>query len=288
MKKAVTIQDISCIGKCSITVALPILSALGIETAVLPTALLSTHSGFDGFYFHDLSKDFFPIINHWKEQGFIFDSIYTGYLGTIDHVDYVKEFVKEFKKDDTLLVVDPAMADEGLMYSGISPSFPSHIKRLIEGADVILPNLTEASFLLGTDVLEKGYKEEDIISTLKDLSKLGAKRVVLKGISFSHDQKTLKGIKGKIGNVTYDAISDRITWHFHKKINESFCGAGDVFASSLVAMLMKNIEFERAVSLSGEFVLKSIKKTMEEENYTNLYIDFEKALPWLMKRTLLI
>ena len=264
--------------------ALPILSAMGIDTAVLPTALLSTHSGFDDFFVHDLSSDFTPITDHWKKQGFSFDAIYTGYLGSEIHVDHVKDFVKDFRRDDTLLVVDPAMADEGKMYSGISSSFASHIHKIINGSDVILPNLTEASFLLGEDLFNKEYTEEDIISILKDLSKLGTKNVVLKGVSFTSDQKNLKGIKGKIGNVAYDSTRERITWHFHKKINQSFCGAGDVFASSLTGALLRGTELDEAISVSGDFVLKSIKKTMEEDDYSTLYIDFEKALPWLMKK----
>ena len=258
---------------------------MGIETAVLPTALLSTHSGFDGFFFHDLSSDFTSITDHWKNKGFSFDSIYTGYLGSIKDVDYVKDFVKDFKKDETLLVVDPAMADDGKMYSGISPSFASHMARLIKGADVILPNLTEASFLLGIDNYQQGYEEDDIVSLLKNLSKLGAKRVVLKGICFLKDQKNLKGVKGKIGNATYDSINGSFTWHFHKRINQSFCGAGDVFASVFTGAMLKDYEIGQAVALSGDFVLQSIKKTMEEENYSTWCVDFEKALPWLMKKT---
>ena len=257
---------------------------MGIDTAVLPTAILSNHTGFDDFFVHDLSSDFTPITTQWKKQGFSFDAIYTGYLGTEHHVDHVKEFVKDFKRDDTLLIVDPAMADDGKMYSGISPSFASDMHKLIKGSDVILPNLTEASFLLGEDLFHKEHTEEDIVSILKDLSKLGAKKVVLKGISFSRDQKSLKGIKGKIGNVTYDSSRERITWHFHKKIDQSFCGAGDVFASSLTGALLRGSSLEEAIQISGDFVLESIKKTMEEEDYSTLYIDFEKALPWLMKR----
>ena len=257
---------------------------MGIDTAVLPTALLSNHTGFDDFFVHDLSSDFTPITTQWKKQGFFFDAIYTGYLGTESHVDHVKEFVKDFKRDDTPFIVDPAMADEGRMYSGISPSFAFSMHKLIQGSDVILPNLTEASFLLCEDFFDKEYSEEDIISILKDLSKLGVKKVILKGISFSRDQKSLKGIKGKIGNVTYDSTKERITWHFHKKIDQAFCGAGDVFASSLTGALLRGTSLEEAISISGDFVLESIKKTMEEENYSNLYIDFEKALPWLMKR----
>ena len=257
---------------------------MGIDTAVLPTTLLSTHSGFPGFYSRDLSSDFFPIINHWKERGVSFDSIYTGYLGSKIHVDYVKEFIKEFKKDDTLLIVDPAMADDGRMYSGIDPSFSSHIRKLAEEADVILPNMTEASFLLGRDLIDKEYGEEDIVSILKDLAKLGSKKVVLKGISFTKDQKHLGDVEGKIGNATYDGNTERISWHFHERINQAFCGAGDVFASSFTGALMRGFQIEEAVSISGDFVLQAIKRTMEEKDYTTLYIDFEKALPWLMKR----
>ena len=176
------------------------------------------------------------------------------------------------------------MADNGRMYSGIDPSFSSHIRKLAEEADVILPNMTEASFLLGRDLIDKEYGEEDIVSILKDLAKLGSKKVVLKGISFTKDQKHLGDVEGKIGNATYDGNTERISWHFHERIDQAFCGAGDVFASSFTGALMRGFQIEEAVSISGDFVLQAIKRTMEEKDYTTLYIDFEKALPWLMER----
>ena len=126
--------------------------------------------------------------------------------------------------------------------------------------------------------------EEDIVSILKDLAKLGSKKVVLKGISFTKDQKRLGDVEGKIGNATYDGNTERISWHFHERIDQAFCGAGDVFASSFTGALMRGFQIEEAVSISGDFVLQAIKRTMEEKDYTTLYIDFEKALPWLMER----
>lgn len=280
MKRVVTIQDISCIGKCSLTVALPILSASRLETAVLPTALLSTHTAFSHFHFHDLSSDITPITDVWKKEGFSFDCIYTGYLGSTEEVDLVLSFIDDFKKKDTLVIVDPAMADHGRMYSGFDISFAYHMSRLCSKADIILPNMTEAFFLLG-----KEYKplqdEEGIKSLLKELSMLGKGKVVLKGIE-------LKGKEDKMGIAAYDKSDGSLSWYFHEKVDEIFHGTGDVFASAFTSAMMNGVSFEKSYPLAGEYVVRSIKKTMEEPGYHTYGVDFEKALPWLMKELKLL
>ncbi|MBR7190149.1 MAG: bifunctional hydroxymethylpyrimidine kinase/phosphomethylpyrimidine kinase, partial [Oscillospiraceae bacterium] len=147
MKRIISIQDISALGKCSLTVALPIISAMGVECAVVPTAVLSTHTQFTGFTFHDLTDEMEPIADHWKREGFRFDAVYTGYLGSFRQVDIVKRYFRDFG-EGAKIIVDPAMADNGKLYAGFGPEFPAKMAELLAGADLLLPNLTEACFLL--------------------------------------------------------------------------------------------------------------------------------------------
>ena len=147
MKRIISIQDISALGKCSLTVALPILSAMGVECAVVPTAVLSTHTQFQGFTFCDLTDEMEPIAAHWKSLGLRFDAVYTGYLGSFRQVDIVKSYFRDFG-EGAKIIVDPAMADNGRLYAGFGPEFPQKMAELLEGADLVLPNLTEACFLL--------------------------------------------------------------------------------------------------------------------------------------------
>ena len=160
MKRVVSIQDISCLGKCSLTVALPIISAMGVETCVVPTAVLSTHTGgFSGFTFHDLTQEVAPIADHWAKEGISFDAIYTGYLGSFEQIHLVSQFFDRFGGQDTLIYVDPAMADNGVLYTGFTPEFAKEMGKLCGKADVIVPNLTEASFMLGVDYVGENYDE---------------------------------------------------------------------------------------------------------------------------------
>ena len=191
MKRVVSIQDISCLGKCSLTVALPIISAMGVETCVVPTAVLSTHTGgFKGFTFHDLTQEVTPISDHWKKEGITFDAIYTGYLGSFEQIELVGKFFDDFGGENTLVYVDPAMADHGVLYPGFTPEFAKEMGKLCGKADVIVPNITEASFMLGVDYVGDDYDEAYIKKMLKDLTGLGCKTAVLTGISFE---------EGKIG-----------------------------------------------------------------------------------------
>lgn len=159
MKRVVTIQDVSCIGKCSATVALPIISVMGSECAVVPTAVLSTHTMFQGFTFRDLTCDISGIVEHWKKENFKFDSIYTGYLGSFEQLQLVSDFIDTFKTDSTSVIIDPVMADNGKLYPGFTPEFAVAMGKLCGKADVIVPNLTEAAFMLEEPYRGSGYDE---------------------------------------------------------------------------------------------------------------------------------
>ena len=284
MKRIITIQDISCVGKCSLTVALPIISAMGVEACVLPTAVLSTHTAFQGFTFRDLTSDISPICKHWQDEKFHFDAIYTGYLGSFEQLNLMHNLIDDFGSTDTLTIVDPCMADNGNLYHGFTQDFAFAMAKLCSKANVIVPNLTEASFMLGIPYQSTGYDIEYIKKILKDLAALGCQKVVLKGIEFAENQEELKGIVGKIGVAAYDSQTQKFSWYFHKKMPQNFHGTGDIFASVLTGALMKNIPLEKAFAIAADFVVESIKCTLAEENYNWYGVNFEQAFPYLFKR----
>ena len=284
MKRIITIQDISCVGKCSLTVALPIISAMGVEASVLPTAVLSTHTAFKGFTFRDLTSDIQPICDHWKQEKIHFDAIYTGYLGSFEQLDLMHKLIADFGGGDTLTIVDPCMADNGKLYPGFTQEFAFAMAKLCGKANVVVPNLTEASFMLGIPYVEAGYDEDYIKDILKKIAALGAGKVVLKGIQFTEDQQDLKGVAGKIGIAAYDAKEDKFSWYFHKKMPVSFHGTGDIFASVLTGALMRGLSLEKSYSLAADFVVESIRQTLSHKDYNWYGVDFEAAFPYLIKR----
>ena len=182
-KRVLAIHDISCIGKCSLTVAIPIISAAELECAVIPTAVLSTHTGeFPGYTFRDLTDDIEPICEHWRSFGIGFDAIYTGYLGSAKQISLVRSIIDTFGGEGKTVFVDPVMADAGRLYANFDMAFVSEMRSLCAEADVITPNLTEAAFLLGGEYRESGYGEEYIKETLGALCELGPKAALLSGI----------------------------------------------------------------------------------------------------------
>ena len=275
MKRIITVQDISCVGKCSLTVALPVISAMGVEACVLPTAVLSTHTAFKGFTFRDLTGDLAGITAHWKQEKITFDAIYTGYLGSFEQIQLMHSLIKDFGSGSTRVIVDPCMGDNGALYSGFTPDFARAMAELCSRAEVIVPNLTEASFMLGLPYVEAGYTKDYIEDLLKKLAGLGSRKVVLKGISF--DDK-------KIGIASYDSQSQKITWYFHEKMPQSFHGTGDIFASVLTGALVRGLSLEEACKLAADFVVESIRATLSHKDYNWYGVDFESAIPYLVER----
>ncbi len=284
MKRILTVQDISCVGKCSLTVALPIISAMGVETCVLPTAVLSTHTAFKGFTFRDLTCDLEGIYRHWESQKIHFDAIYTGYLGSIEQISIISDLIDRFGSNDTVIIVDPCMGDNGNLYSGFTKEYAAKMAELCKKADVILPNLTEACYLLDIPYKKSGYDNEYIIKILKDLADFGSKRIVLKGIEFNQDSSEMKGVSKKMGIASYDAQKDNIKWYFHQKHDQSFHGTGDIFASVFTGALMRDLPFEKAYSLAGDFVVEAIKNTLSHPDYNWYGVDFESAIPFLLSK----
>lgn len=255
-KKVLTIQDISCVGQCSLTVALPVISACGVETCVLPSAVLSTHTGgFSGFTFRDLTDDMPSIKDHWVKEGISYDAIYTGYLGSTKQIDYVADIFDAVLSKDGLKIVDPAMADNGKLYVGFDDAFVEAMKGLCGKADYVLPNLTEACFLTGTEY-KTNYDRAYIDEILKKLSALGCKNIIFTGVTYSPETT---------GVVVYE--DGNYSYYEHAKMPNSCHGTGDIYASAFTGALMRGKSAYEAAKIAADYVLECIKATAEEENH---------------------
>ena len=274
-KIILSIQDISCVGQCSLTVALPIISACGIETAILPGALLSNHtaSNYSGFTFMDLTNEMPKILERWLKEKISFDAFYTGYV-TKPQIPHILEIMDKVAKPNALRIIDPAMADNGILYSGFDDNFPKEMAKLCKGADYILPNLTEASFLLGIPYVGDNYDKNYIEKISRDLHKLGAKNVVITGISFE---------KGKIGASVYYSESDTFEYYFNEWIDCHFHGTGDVFSSVFTGAILNGKTALESVKIAADFVVESIKYTLDDIKAHWYGVKFERALPGLLK-----
>lgn len=274
MKRIVTIQDISCVGKCSLTVALPIISAMGIETAAIPTAVLSTHTAFKNFTYRDLTGDLPKIAKHWKQEKFDFDGIYTGYLGSIEQIDMLKEFFKQFKTSNNFVFIDPVMADNGKLYAGFDEKFVKEMKELCKMADIIVPNLTEASYMLEKEYKEN-YSEQEIKDMLIELSLLGPKYVVLTGVSFNEN---------KLGVMSYNKETNKFFTYFKEKVPAKYHGTGDIFASTLVGAITNNNTLEEGLKVAVDYVWETINDTYKTNKKDVYGVNFETKIPYLIDR----
>ena len=275
MKKILTIQDISCVGQCSLTVALPIISAMSIECCILPSAVLSTHTGgFKNFTFRDLTEDLPSIKNHWKNESINFDGIYTGYIGSTKQINYIKDIIDTFHHDDQLVVVDPAMADHGKLYYGFDEEFVTEMKTLCAKADYLIPNITEACFLTDTPYFET-YNEEEIKSLLVKLAALGAKNIVLTGISFE---------SGYLGACMYNSVTKEFKYYANERIPYMFHGTGDIFASSFFGAVINGLDMYEACKVAVDYTLLAIKNTIDDAKEHWYGVHFEKALYYLTEK----
>lgn len=268
MKRILTVQDISCVGKCSLTVALPIISSFGIEAAILPTATLSTHTMFKGFTFRDLTDDIEPICNHWKEQQIEFDGIYTGYLGSKRQIDLVLDIFRDFGSRK-LKFVDPAMGDNGALYPGFDNDFAHQMARLCAHADIIVPNMTEACFMLDLPYIANGYTREYVEDVLCKLTELGCPRAVLTGIGFNDNE---------LGCYGYDSTENKFFFDCNQRISQSYHGTGDIFSSVCFSAVMNNKTLEQACEIAADFVCDSINETLNDEKPIWYGVNFEKVL----------
>lgn len=268
MKRVVSIQDISCIGRCSLTVALPVISAMGVECAVVPTAMLSAHTAFPGFVCRDVSDQMDAISDHWQAMGLRFDAIYTGYLASPEQVERVCRWIERFWTENTLVFVDPAMGDNGVLYPGLPEGFPQQMAKVCALADVIAPNVTEACMLTGTPYRDD-FTPGQLYTLLERLQKLGAKQAMLTGVDFGG---------GRIGVMMPEGSCTA------PRLENSRPGTGDLFASACVGALAQGLDLLRAVSIGVDFVAECIRVTRQNPNARWYGVDFERALPFLMER----
>lgn len=273
MKRVLTIQDISCLGKCSITVALPVISAMGVETTILPTAVLSTHTMFQNFTVKDLTDQLVPITEHWKKEGIHFDAIYTGYLGSDEEIEIVKKIFADFGGDDTLIFVDPVMADHGKLYPAFDEAYAKHNASLCGAADIIVPNLTEACFMTDTEYRED-YDETYIKDLLAKLAALGSKVVVLTGIAFG---------EGKNGVYGLDTVSGEYFAYENDHIDAAYHGTGDVFSSVSVGGIVRGLSYADAFALAADYTADTIRETLKNPDKPWYGVDFEATIPELVK-----
>lgn len=272
-KSVAAIHDISGFGRCSLTVALPLLSSAGIKTSVIPTAVLSTHTGgFKGNTFHDLTKDIEPIAEHWKNESLSFDAVYTGYLCSPAQVNATMCAIEHIKNKNTLIIVDPVIGDNGYSYSGFQRSFPSYMLRLCQRADIITPNLTEACMLAGAPYKKSGYDAEYIEMILLKLYNLTKAKIVLTGVSF--DDK-------KIGAAIYE--DGEISYVFADKQPKSYHSTGDIFASVLIGAVLNGRSLKASSQIATNFTALCIKQTIEDKTDERFGVNFETQIPSLIK-----
>lgn len=273
-KRLVAINDISGFGKCSLTVALPVISAAGVETICMPTAVLSTHTGgFTGYTYRDLTCDMPDISAHWKSIDLKPDAIYSGFLGSFDQIDIVKKFAEDFKREDNLFIADPCMADHGKMYAIFDKKFAKAMAELCSKADIILPNITEACFMTETEFVSGLHTEKYIETLLNKLLDMGAKNVILTGVTFEED---------KLGAVFMG--QDRVAkYYFQERLPGMYHGTGDVFASSFCGAILNGISYYDAMGIAVRYVCDCIKRTQSMENPITYGVDFERGIPFYIK-----
>ncbi|MDR3238833.1 MAG: pyridoxamine kinase [Clostridiales bacterium] len=273
-KRIMAVHDISCMGRCSLTVALPILSAAGFDCGVLPTAVLSTHTGgFEGFTYRDLTEDIVPIAKHWQSLGLRFDALYSGFLGSFKQIDLVADLFDTFRADDGLVLVDPVMADNGKLYSVYTPEMAKGMAKLCGHADVIVPNLTEAAFLLDEAYVGETYDQLYIEDLLRRLSSLGPRKVVLTGVSFD---------PAALGAASYDSVTGETAYYTESRADGYFHGTGDVFGSALLAGLLHGAGLADAAQTAVQYTRRCIELTVEADLERRYGVCFERALPYLI------
>ena len=273
--KVVAIQDLSCIGRCSFTTIIPVLSCMGIQVCPLPTALLSTHlGGFSHPAFYDFTDHMPTFSQHWQTEGITFDCIYSGFLASEQQIAVVCQFIDEFSQNTPLVVVDPVMGDAGKLYSTYTPHMQEQMKVLVRKADIITPNYTEACFLLGEPYQEDHYHIEKMKEWLIRLGNLGPSMVVMTGIIVD---------KKKIVNLGYDR-SEGTFWEVTKDyITAQYPGTGDIFASVLVGSLLKGNNLYTAMEQASDFVALAIKATFDAGTLKREGVLLESVLPRLCR-----
>ncbi len=274
MKRVMTIQDISCIGKCSLTVALPIISCFGLETAIVPTAVLSAHTYFSGVTFRDLTEDLDSIKEHWKKEGFTFDTLYSGYLGSERQIEIVRDYFRTFGKKGSYKIVDPVMADNGKLYTGFDEHFPEKLFNLCKEADIILPNISEAALMLGKKYPGENASPEVIRELLKGLTEQIPGTAIITGVTLDNGDFGFMGLNKKGEFFEYG----------NPKVNYRSHGTGDIFASTFTGAVTCGLSCCDSLALAADFVTRCIANTLNDPDRVNYAVNFETELPWLTEQ----
>lgn len=265
MKRIVTIQDFSCVGSCSLTAAIPVISAAGIECCGIPTALLSNHTGFPTFYSVDLTEQLAPISDRLVHEHIEFDGIYTGYIASIEQIEHIKAFIERFKRKGAPIFIDPVMGDNGRMYAALTDDYPEHMREFIKGADIVTPNITEACLLTGRSFNPNPALHE-IKQMLTEICDMGVKLAVITGFS----EKGQLGVVGCCNGIFSEFLTPR---------EEVACsGTGDVFASALMGAILNGISSEKAMEIATKFTYSAVKYTAEAPDKRFYGIHFQPVL----------
>ena len=273
--RVAAIHDMSGFGRCSLTVAIPVLSAMGVQCCPLPTAFLSTHTGgFTGFTFLDMTEEMPKVAAHWQELDLRFHAIYSGFLASERQIGIVSDFIRTFRRSDTLVVIDPVMGDDGKAYQTYTSALCSGMAHLAELADVITPNLTEAAFLLGRPYDQLPQEEAGLQELVRDLGLHGRRSVVLTGVSLS---------PGKTGAMCFDAKTSRTETVQVDMIAHPLLGTGDIFASVLTGALVRGDTLFSAAAQAADFVRACAVHTAAQDLPLREGVDFEPMLGLLTK-----
>lgn len=278
LTRAALFHDLSGFGKCSLTTALPILSAAGIEGCCIPTAILSTHTGgFTDYTFHDLTEDLPAYLAHWQSLGIVPDAVYSGYMGSPEQAEILLDFVAyaKQKNKDTIFFADPVMGDNGELYPGFDETMVQAMKRLCKKADIILPNMTEASALLGLEWHAAPYTKDELKKTAQALAALGPQTVIITGASLA---------EGMTGAAVYTADDQELSFYETQAIPGAFHGTGDVFSSFVLGGLLNDLPIRDAVADAAELTKQAIARTVQRATPAREGVDFEGTLPAMMKR----
>lgn len=276
LKRIAAIHDLSGFGKCSLTIALPVISATGVECACIPTALLSTHTGeFDGYTFSDLSAEMLPIAGHWKREGITFDGIYSGYLASPEQGRLLETVIEMLADTETLIVVDPVMADNGEYYSGFDQRMRDVFVRLCGMAAVITPNMTEAALLTGSEYRRPPYDRAYVDTMLDRLLAIGPEIAAITGAQLTPDETGVAAKSRKTGESYFSS---------HPVRPGIFHGAGDLFASAFTALLVRGAGLEQALDIAVSLVGESIERSVRRGTPRRNGVDFEGALGAYIRR----
>ena len=265
--RVAAIHDLSCFGRCSLTIALPVLSAMGCQCCPLPTALLSAHTGISGFTFLDTTDEMRRISAHWSQLSLHFQAIYTGFLGSAPQINLVEDFLRRFHVPDTLLVMDPVMGDHGTPYKTCTPALRQGLRELVAQADVITPNLTEAAILL--DIPYHESQTADASELVRALSLQGQRSVVLTGYAAA---------PGQVGALCYDRDTRQVEAVQTARVPQDFPGTGDLFASVLTGALTRGAPLLQAARTAVDFVGSCVARSVAEGAGEAEGVDFEPLL----------